>query len=52
VVRGTAGAEDSVWVEYGDPTRLYEMPASQYVLQGCSPPPATLPVYARSDGAG
>ena len=37
------GTEDSVWAEYADPTRLYELPASQYVALGYQPPVEKLP---------
>lgn len=37
------GTEDSVWVEYEDPTRLYEMPMSHYVALGYDPPVQKLP---------
>lgn len=39
------GGEDSAWVVYEDPSRLYELPASLYAAQGYQPPLPTLPVY-------
>lgn len=43
-VKNGWGTEDSVWVQYDDPTRLYELPASEYTSQGGQPPLESLPL--------